>query len=74
MLILFDWKCGNCGHEFEQLAPSSHKVTGCPECHMNATRVIAPVRCQLEGISGHFPDAADKWARQHERAGKEPVE
>lgn len=74
MLILYDFKCTHCGHEQEELVDRKVKYTGCNNCDYETTRVISPVRCQLEGVSGHFPDAADKWARQHERAGREPVE
>ena len=40
----------------------------CGECNLDAKRIISPIRCQLEGVSGDFPDAAAKWARRHEKA------
>lgn len=74
MLILFDFKCRTCGHVEEVLIDSKEKHIRCEKCTNVADRVISPVRSNLEGITGHFPDAADKWARQHEKAGRQPSE
>jgi len=71
MLILFDFRCGECGTVHEALVDREQKHTKCTNCGSISTRMVSPVRSQLEGITGHFPDAADKWARQHEKAGKE---
>ena len=40
-------------------------------CDGVAVRIISPVRCKLEGVSGDFPGAAMKWARDHERRAKQ---
>lgn len=69
MLILFDFKCPHCGHKEEALVERHERVKRCLNCTNATHRVISPVRCQLEGHSGHFPDAADKWARRHEKEG-----
>lgn len=73
MLILYDFKCVKCGNIEEKLVDKAVHIDQCSECGRASTRQISPVRCKLEGITGHFPDAADKWAKQHEEAGrKEP--
>ena len=74
MLILYDFKCEDCDHTEERLVVMDLRVTECEECHGRSKRQISPVRSQLEGHSGHFPTAASKWERQHERAGKRPSE
>ncbi len=71
MLMLFDFKCPDCHHQCEELVKRDIKHIGCPECGGIMDRVISPTRFKLEGLTGHFPTAADKWARQHEKAARE---
>ena len=73
MLILYDFKCEDCGKVVEDLVLRDTDAIAC-SCGDTAYRVISPVRCKLEGHSGHFPTAASKWERQHEKAGREPSE
>lgn len=74
MLMLFDFECSHCNHRMEKLVKSDVRHADCPECGGSMYRCISPVRSRLEGISGHFPDAADKWAKQHNKAGRMPSE
>lgn len=74
MRILFEFKCTKCNHCEDRLVESSVKALDCPNCEGTMARLISPVRCNLEGITGHFPDAADKWARRHEKEGRKPSE
>lgn len=74
MLILYDFTCHDCGHTDEYLVPKDTDTTPCKECQGNAARIISPVRFSLPGWDSGYPTAADKWARQHEKAGKQPVE
>jgi hypothetical protein len=67
MRVLSDYRC-ECGKEFEAYARITDEVR-C-ECSKPAVRLISPVKCQLEGVSGDFPGAAYKWAREHERAAR----
>ena len=69
--MLFDFRCTECGDVHEKFVESSVKSLVC-ECGGTMTRLITPVRFSLEGHSGHFPTAADKWARQHEKEGRKP--
>ena len=40
--------------------------TACQVCGSPATKVIRPIAFQLEGTSGDFPTAADKWVKKRE--------
>jgi hypothetical protein len=61
---LFDFRCPD-GHKFEDLVKSDVTASRC-SCGLDAKRIISPVRSNLEGISGDFPDAADKWVKRRE--------
>ena len=73
-LILFDFECIKCNHREEKLVQSDVRHADCPQCSGKMIRVVSPVRCKLEGHSGHFPSAAMKWERQHEIEGRKPSE
>ena len=62
MKILNDFKCAD-GHVTESLREDSVTAIGCAHCGMNAIKVLAAPRSNLEGFSGAFPDAYDRWAR-----------
>lgn len=66
---IFEFVCPN-NHRNEALVSSLSMWIKCPECDLNASRVISAVRSQLEGITGAFPTAYDAWARKHEEATK----
>lgn len=72
--LLFDFRCTRCRHVHEELVESGVTDTDCPVCAGRSERLITPIRFRLEGHTGHFPTAADKWARQHEKAGRQPVD
>lgn len=67
MLRIFDFQCSN-GHVFEAFIDSETRQTPCKECSETANRLISPVRSVLDPISGTFPGATMKWAR--DRASK----
>ena len=62
---LYDFKCSK-GHVFEKLVTNSTHTTRCSCGLEEAKRIISPIRSQLEGISGDFPDAADRWVKNRE--------
>ena len=64
-MILNDFRCET-GTVFERLVKSDETTVRC-NCGKEAHKVITPVRFKLEGISGHFPTASDKWAKMHEQ-------
>ena len=64
---VFDFVC-NIGHSSEVFADDAIKQLVCPICGDVAHRVISKPRFKLDGVSGAFPTAADKWARDHIQA------
>lgn len=66
MRILNDFCCGECGTITEKLVDSEFRTIECPECGGNAVMLQAMPRVALEGITGAFPGAADRWARIRE--------
>lgn len=64
MIRVFDFRCPD-GHVEERFADDETRVVTCL-CGKPAQRLIAAPRCKLDGLSGDFPSAADKWARDRE--------
>lgn len=58
---VYDFLCPN-GHRVERFVNSDIVENEC-ECGAMGHRQIATPRVQLEGITGAFPGAADKWER-----------
>ena len=67
MRRLFDFKCPE-GHITEELVEQETTIR-C-KCGLDAQRILSPIRCRLEGVSGDFPGAAIKWAKQHEKGAR----
>lgn len=65
MIRVFDFRCAQ-GHVSEHFVEAGTQVVECPQCDQLALRQIATPRVQLEGITGAFPGATDKWARNRE--------
>ena len=66
---LYDFKCSS-SHITEHYIDSEIETTKCTECGEEAQRIISPVSCSLDAVSGDFPGATMKWARDHEKASK----
>lgn len=68
--MLYRYNCPEHG-EFEAFntIDNRHNMF-CPICDLDAEYMIAAPRIKLEGITGHFPTAADKWATLHEKEAK----
>lgn len=49
--------------------PPEHR-DHCHKCKTPLKQMLTNPRFKLEGISGDFPSAADKWADQHEQAAR----
>lgn len=67
-MMLFDFKCKSCNHVIEEFSKSddiSHTIM-C-KCGGQMRRIISPVRSKLEGISGAFPTAYDKWDKKRQQ-------
>ena len=71
-MLIYDFKCDECHVMEERLVKDNTVlVLACNSCgHSIATRQLAAPRCKLDGLDPGFPDAYDKWTRQHEKAGK----
>jgi putative FmdB family regulatory protein len=68
-MIFYDFTCPN-NHTTEHLVSSDTQEVTCPECGQPAKRVITGTSFKLEGTSGDFPTAADKWAKRHEKESR----
>ena len=66
MRILNDFICSACGIVTEKLVDSEYRTIECPECHDDAVQLMGMPTVRLEGITGSFPGAADRWARIRE--------
>jgi len=70
-MLTYDYKCSTCGATEEHLVKDNTvmfvlcKVCGEP----GADRQLAAPRSKLDGTDPGFPDAYNKWADQHEKAG-----
>lgn len=62
--IMFEFKCGTCGHEFEELVKPTTNVVDCPVCRAAATRQISTGHLDWRmGVSQDMPTMAAKWER-----------
>ncbi len=68
MIKRYDFKCTECNHIDEYWVESEERFTSCVECGETAQRIISSVSSHFKGIG--WPDADDKWARDHERAAR----
>lgn len=68
MFRRYDFKCTHCSHVSEQWVESLDTTTSCPKCWGTTQRIISPISTKFKGVG--WPDADDKWARDHERAAK----
>lgn len=62
MKRMFDFLC-DLGHESEQLVDDSVRIIDCPTCGKEAHRLVSSPQVKLEGFTGAFPDAYDRWAK-----------
>ena len=66
MRTIRDFLCGTCGKVSEKLVDSDYHTIECPECHGDAIEQMSMPTVRLDGITGSFPGAADRWARIRE--------
>lgn len=64
----YDFKCITCNHIEEQWVDSNDLFGTCLECGDTAQRIISSVSSHFIGTG--WPDADDKWAKDHERAAQ----
>ena len=58
----YDFMCEDF-HMFESFINSEDRALPCKICGEEAKRIISCPTIKLEGITGSFPGAAEKWAR-----------
>lgn len=63
MKRIFEFLCTN-DHLTEQFIDEDARTAVCRECGAEAMRQISTPRINLEGITGAFPGAADKWVKK----------
>ena len=67
----YSYRCANhSDHVFEVTTSIARRndIQQCPECGGDGKHIITPVAFKLPGHRSEYPTAADKWAREHERA------
>lgn len=66
MRTIRDFLCSTCGTITEKLVVTDFRAIECPECHGDAVEQLSMPTVRLEGITGAFPGAHDRWARIRE--------
>lgn len=73
MRRMFEFVCSN-GHLTEKFIDDKTRAISCPLCGEQSVRLVSTPRINLEGFTGAFPGAADKWLRiraeKHKQATK----
>jgi hypothetical protein len=64
MRVFRDFSC-ECGEVTEKYISNEVNTIEC-SCGKTAQKVLSMPRVKLEGITGAFPGAADRWARIRE--------
>jgi hypothetical protein len=67
MKRIYEFRCFE-GHVTERYADERLLAIKCDTCSKEANRILSAPRIKLEGITGAFPSAADRWANTHEEA------
>lgn len=65
MRRMYDFRCTD-NHTFEALVSDDVTELPCRTCSLTAPRIISPVRTMLDPISGDFPGATMKWAKNRQ--------
>lgn len=68
MFRRYDFKCTMCDLVEEHWMESNEPFTTCKSCGETAKRIISPISTKFTGFG--WPDADDKWARDHEKAAR----
>lgn len=71
MRKIFDVRCTKCDN-VDEVFGYMDQTYPCSVCGSDAERLITPVSFHLDGASGHFPTASDKWVADHKRRAKKP--
>lgn len=66
MRTIRDFLCSHCGTVSEKLVDADFHTIECPECQGDAVEQLSMPTVRLEGVTGAFPGAHDRWARIRE--------
>jgi putative FmdB family regulatory protein len=70
-LLMFDFECASCGHQFEDLVQPQENFSACPECHGEAIRQVSSPRLDWKlGIDPAFSTLGSKWAKMQWQKSK----
>lgn len=64
MIKVRDFRCPN-GHVWEDFLPTGQEESFCKDCGSKGEKLMAAPRFVLEGTSGAFPTALQKWEARH---------
>jgi putative FmdB family regulatory protein len=72
-LLMFDFRCQDCGNTFDDLVKSNIFEAPCPECSGNGTRLISTPRFDPRmGLDPEGnPTAGEKWAKIRRQRAKQ---
>lgn len=59
---IFEFVCPE-GHVTERLIDSEVRHSVCPKCFLESERVVSSPQIKLEGFTGAFPGAYDRWEK-----------
>ena len=60
----YDFRCES-GHIFEAFVDSEVRKMQCKHCSLTAERIVSKPAISLEGWSGSFPGAANRFEKRH---------
>jgi hypothetical protein len=63
---IFDFKCSD-DHVNESFIDESITEVPCKTCGNVAFRIVSPVTTMFDAVSGDFPTATMKWAKNRQR-------
>lgn len=63
---MYEYLCSTCNTLVEELRKMDEREIPavCPNCDSDARFIISAPRIDLEGISGDFPGAYDRWEKK----------
>lgn len=62
---IFEFICPD-QHVTERFIDEEVRETDCSTCEKIATKMISAVQCSLDPLSGHWPGATMKWAKNRQ--------
>lgn len=63
----YEYLCFDCGEVTEDLRKVNGRLNDmvCPVCNGKAEFIVSTPQIRLDGCSGDFPTASDRWERIH---------